>query len=89
MSTGRLSNFSVSTHNEKSQHIMQQKSTQLRKHVYTGRRIIDNESTHKSKNQHRSTPIKRTDRASRHMNSNVSTHKNKKVWVRRHIEPTR
>ena len=79
MSTGRLSNLSVSTHAEKSQHIMQQKSTQLRKRVYTGRRIIDNESTHKSKNHHKSTPIKRTDWASRHMNSNVSTHKNEKV----------
>ena len=79
MSTGRPSNFSVSTHDEKSQQIMQQRSTQLRKHVYIGRCIIDNESTHKDKNHHRSTPIKRTDWASRHMNSNVSTYKNKKV----------
>ena len=79
MSIGRPSNFSMSTHDEKSQHIMQQKSTKLRKHVYTGRRIIDNELTHKGKNHHRSTPIKRTDYTSRHMNSNVSTHKNEKV----------
>ena len=89
MSTGRPSGHNVSTRTQKSQHLMQNTSTQQGKLVNIGRRIIYHKSTHKDRTYYRSTPIKRTDWVSRHMNSNVSTHKNEKVWVRRHTEPTR
>ena len=79
MSISRPSNQSVSIHIEKSQHKIQQTSTQLGVPIYTGRRIVDNESTHKGRTYHRSTPIKRNNWASRHTNSNVLTHNNEKV----------
>ena len=87
MFTGRPSNQSVSIHIEKSQHKIQQTLTQIGVTTYTGRRIVDNTSTHKGRKYHRSTPIERNNWMSRHMNSNVLTHNNEKVWVRRHTEP--
>ena len=82
MSTSRPSNQSVSIHIEKSQHKIQQTSTQLGVPIYTGRRIVDNASTHKGRTYHRSTPIARNNWVSQHMNSNLSTHNNEKIWVR-------
>ena len=87
MSTGRPSNQSVSTHIEKSQHKIQQTSTQLGVPIYTCRRIVDNESTLNGRTCHRSTPIERNNWASQHTNSNVLTHNNEKFWVRQHTEP--
>ena len=82
MSTGRPSGHSVSTRTQESQHIMQKMSTQLGIPIYTSRRIIDHESTHKVRTYYRSTPIDRNDRVSRHMNLNVSTHNNGEGWIR-------
>ena len=79
MSTGRPSGHSVSTRTQKSQHLMQNMSTQYGKPINTGRRIIGHESTHKDRN----------DRVSRHMNLNVSTHNNGEGWIRRHTKPNR
>ena len=59
MSTSRPSNQSVSIHFEKSQHKNQQTTIQLGVPIYTGQRIVDNESTHKGRTYHRSTPIER------------------------------
>ena len=79
MSTGRPSNESVSTHIKKNQHITQQTSTQLGIPIYTGRRIVNNESTRNSSTYHRSTLMERNNRVTRHMNSNVLTHNNEKI----------
>ena len=64
MSTGRPSSNTVSTHNQKSQHVIKYTSTQQEKSINTGRRITDHESTHKDRTCYRSTPIDRTDRVS-------------------------
>ena len=57
MSTGRLSNQNVSTHNKKNRHITQQTSRQLGKLIYTGRRTVNDESTQYDNPYLRSTPI--------------------------------
>ena len=79
MSTGRLSSNTVSTHNQKSQHIKQYTSTQQEKFSNTGRRITGNESTRENRMYYRSTPVARAEQVSRHINSYTSTYKQNNV----------
>ena len=79
MSTGWPSSNTVSTHNQKSQHVMKYTSTQQEKSINTGRRITDHESTRKNRTYYKSTPKARCEQMSRHINSYTSTYKQNNV----------